>query len=440
MFSATKFVVAAAIVALFGGFLLASIATQPRGEDTAPAAVSSSPRTTDELRSGIVTEEVEPGVLRVLSDGAGHDLVADPPVGLTIGLDGEVVLLASVTRPPYPAAIDRVYVLGEEGTEPLPGDGDADIYWMDSAVDADGGLWVALGGNLDGGRLGRFDGSTWTMPTWPNGSGEVHAIEATSDGAVWVTLARNSSGRPKVARIKDGVWTVLPVEVDGSTSGSHDDVTASYIAPGSSYAGYASDFAAAADGTAWLAKGDGVGRKLPPGTDGLLRFDGERWAVVELPVDPSMAYVGPLALGPDGTLWVYAATKPSGRAVAELARLQDGEWTVFTETDGVPTLTGYNTYSARLAVDGAGTLWIAFNGDPVAPVFPSPAPRAIRSTPRRPLLRRSHLASVPQGSGRQQRGSGARRLDLGDEPDGLHRLARMPSRRGGRWWPLCHHP
>ena len=322
---------------------------------------------TDELLSGLVTEEVEPGVLRVLSDGAGHDLVADPPVGLTIGPDGEVVLFASVTRPPYPAAIDRVYVLGEEGTEPLPGDGDADIVWMDSAVDADGGLWVALGGNRDGGRLGRFDGSTWTMPTWPNGSGEVHAIEATSDGAVWVTLAGNSSGRPKVARIKDGVWTVLPVEVDGSTSGSNDGVISSYIANGPSYVGYASDFAAAADGTAWLAKGDGAGWKLPPGTEGLLHFDGERWQVVDLPVDPSMAYAGPLALGPDGTLWVYAATKPSGRSVPELARLQDGEWTVFTETDGVPILAGYNTHSARLAVDGEGTLWVAFNGDPVAP-------------------------------------------------------------------------
>jgi streptogramin lyase len=289
-------------------------------------------------------------------------------VGLTIGSDGEVVMFASVTRPPYPTTIDRIYVLGEVGTEPLPGVGDADIYWMDSAADDDGVLWVYLGQTGDGGRLGRFDGSTWTMPTWPNGSGEVHAIEATSDGAVWVTLAGNSSGRPKVARIEDGVWTVLPVEVDGSRSGSNDGVTSSYLANGRSYVGYASDFAAAADGTAWLAKGDGAGWKLPPGTEGLLHFDGERWEVVDLPLDPSMAYVGPLALGPDGTLWVYAATEPSGRSVAELARLRDGEWTVYTEADGVPVLARYNMHSARLAVDGEGTLWVAFNGDPVAPV------------------------------------------------------------------------
>ena len=212
-FSGFKLVVAGATVALFGGFLLMSIQTQP-SENSAPAAVTASPSpvTADGLMSHLVTEEVEPGVLRVLSDGVGHDLVVDPPVGLTIGPDGEVVLLAAVGRPPRPATIDRVYVLGEEGTEPLPGDADADIYWMDSAVDADGGLWVPLGGNLDGGRLGRFDGSTWTMPTWPNGSGEVHAIEATSDGAVWVTLAGNSSGRPHVARYQG--W-----RVDGPADG-----------------------------------------------------------------------------------------------------------------------------------------------------------------------------------------------------------------------------
>ena len=71
MFSALKFVAAAVIVALFGGFLLAGILTTPQGEDMAPAAVtaSPSPMTTDELLAGMVTEEVEPGVYRVVNDG-----------------------------------------------------------------------------------------------------------------------------------------------------------------------------------------------------------------------------------------------------------------------------------------------------------------------------------------------------------------------------------
>ena len=97
MFSATKFVVAGVIVALFGGFLLTGLLTQPRDEQPpvvgasasasaqagptadATAAVEASPVASEQAdrttRSDIVpgvdlvTEEVEPGVLRVVSDG-----------------------------------------------------------------------------------------------------------------------------------------------------------------------------------------------------------------------------------------------------------------------------------------------------------------------------------------------------------------------------------
>ena len=71
MFSALKLIAAGVIVALFGGFLVAGILTTPNDDQTAPAAVttSPSPMTTDELLSGMVTEEVEPGVLRVVNDG-----------------------------------------------------------------------------------------------------------------------------------------------------------------------------------------------------------------------------------------------------------------------------------------------------------------------------------------------------------------------------------
>jgi hypothetical protein len=50
MFSATKFVVAGAIVALFGGFLLSGVLTQQQGDELAPAALteSASPEGTDQ--------------------------------------------------------------------------------------------------------------------------------------------------------------------------------------------------------------------------------------------------------------------------------------------------------------------------------------------------------------------------------------------------------
>ena len=82
MFSATKFVVAGVIVALFGGFLLSGVLTTQRREESPPAVGASSSaeastETRDDLLPGVdlVTEEVEPGVFRVLHDGS-HDLSA----------------------------------------------------------------------------------------------------------------------------------------------------------------------------------------------------------------------------------------------------------------------------------------------------------------------------------------------------------------------------
>ena len=62
MLGATKFVVAGAIVALFGGFLLAGLLAQPTDERLPPTA-------TADLLETLETEEVGPGVFHVLSDG-----------------------------------------------------------------------------------------------------------------------------------------------------------------------------------------------------------------------------------------------------------------------------------------------------------------------------------------------------------------------------------
>ena len=79
MFSALKFMVASVIVALFGGFLMMGILTTQQGDEMAPAAVTESPlpMTTEEMLSGIVTEEVEPGVYQVVNDGV-RDLSSAP--------------------------------------------------------------------------------------------------------------------------------------------------------------------------------------------------------------------------------------------------------------------------------------------------------------------------------------------------------------------------
>jgi hypothetical protein len=317
--------------------------------------------TAEQLLSGMVTEEVEPGVVRVLDDGAGHDLVADPPVDLTIAPNGEIVLFGMT--PPrsgdWYEGVDTVYVLGHDAAADVPGsepDDNSLLMWLEAAMDRDGSLWAKLEATCcDGNRLGRYDGlfgpvddDGWILPGWPDGSDQVNSIEVTDDGTVWLTQDTTGQG-PKVARIKDGEWTVLPVMGDGSIAGRFRG----------------DSLAAAPDGTAWLSTGwnsDPV-----TGLPGLLHFDGERWAPVEPPIDPRFEFVGPIGLGADGTLWVYAAeptTKLGGLNPADtrLLRLRDGAWTVFED---VPVLTSRELFGARFEVDADGTLWIAFQGPPI---------------------------------------------------------------------------
>ena len=101
MFSAAKFVVAGSIVALFGGFLLAGLLTQPSeplppaasSASASPEAVPSVGPTTNDLLPGVdlVTEEVEPGVFRVLRDSV-RDLAGVRPKGMSVGQDRSVWL------------------------------------------------------------------------------------------------------------------------------------------------------------------------------------------------------------------------------------------------------------------------------------------------------------------------------------------------------------
>jgi len=368
MFSATKFVVAGVIVALFGGFLLSGVLTQPSEEQLPAVGASASAEaepseaattesesspddTTTDLLPGVdlVTEEVEEGVYRVLSDGAGHDLVAEPPALVTVAPDGSIWLVRTSDDDPEPrpvAGVDALYRLGQAGKHPFESSRE---WWSDLAVDTDGVAWVTIGADLGkGATLGTFDASTWASPTWPDGSAGVAGIEATADGAVWVTQPVDDGPGPRVARIIDGEWTVLPALDDPALAGSYHG--------GSKY------FAAATEGTAWLANGNfHISNKADPPPRGLLHFDGTGWQVVELPRAPWKA--GPLALGSDGTLWVYLEkgkrVKLRCKQPGYLARLRDGEWSLFEPADGVPTLVCGQGQEAGLAVDGEGRLWVA---------------------------------------------------------------------------------
>jgi len=139
MFSATKFVVAGVIVALFGGFLLTGVLTTQQGDEMVPAAVTASPET--DLLPGVdlVTEAVEPGVERIVSDGIrdlsgvgpGRERGPLPPDGLAVGPDGAVWLDTGST----------LVKLGDPDSFPLPS-----MSWPDLKVSPDGTLWARTGG------------------------------------------------------------------------------------------------------------------------------------------------------------------------------------------------------------------------------------------------------------------------------------------------------
>jgi hypothetical protein len=83
-------------------------------------------------------------------------------------------------------------------------------------------------------------------------------------------------------------------------------------------------------------------------------------------------HAGPLALGPDGTLWVYLHDEDWSPWY--LARLDAGGWRVFGQEDGVPRLVANQLYESRLAVDGEGRVWIAAEGENVGLLWPAAGP------------------------------------------------------------------
>jgi hypothetical protein len=274
MFSALKFIAAAAIVALFGGFLLVGVLTTPQGDETAPAAVteSPSPATTDELLAGMVTEEVERGVYRVVHDG-----VLDLPGAQEViaGLDGSVWVFGEQT--PHQLGDEQVHNWSEEGPRP----------YDEVEVAPDGTLWVDgtdwTEGPWEG--LGAFDGEEWVRRTPPNVP-ENHrpwGMKVALDGAIWVLL--NSQGAwvadtAILARLQDDVWEVIEAVPS--------EFPALHIGSGSG---------------AWIVgdlTGDGVG-------DSLYRFDGSEWQPQETPEGFSGL---DMIVGPNDTVWASLREQP----------------------------------------------------------------------------------------------------------------------------------
>ena len=359
VFSALKFLAASVIVALFGGFLLTGVFTTQQGDEMVPAAVtaSPSPMTTEEVLSGMVTEEVEPGIFRVINDGV-RDLTLEGLWGWWIdiiaGQDGSAWIVTD----------HHLFRLGDERTHRWSEEMRSLDDLAPLGVDAEGVAW--LGGSTDVGPwrgLFALEGEAWTRyaPLDVPAGVALSEVEFGPDGAVWVALGCCDSGLedspsdvalPVLARLEDGVWDITHTQVPDRGS-------------------------------------------LHVGSDGpfgfvdeiFSRYDGSEWQPQEMPYDGTDSFADlDQRAGPEDTLWLGLWGEcPVGQEDAcgethspryGLARYDgDGweEWLVnrFPEKDGENLLSalflrtvgfdGSLWGSVQWGVDGAS--WPSWSGD-----------------------------------------------------------------------------
>ena len=346
--AAVKFVAAAFTVALFGGFLLTGALTTQQGDDVLPAAVteSPSPMTTQELLSGMVTEEVETGVFRVDHDGV-RDLSPAGNHYLDVDQDGGIWLAS------YSGNLSKLGVAGTYSWQLSQ-----DEYLKDLEVAPDGKVWAVVLGE-DGSTLRSLDGQAWTTHAAVDTAGFFGDVEIAPDGVIWAVLSDRVLGyldtdgsmwqtveTPMPVRTAfmdnelgfvatesgvwvryelgvwhyaDGAWELIPYRepdtgampegmfwgIDGESLYRHDETGWRHwsLKEDRMLASWSrSPHGVAPDGSFWAAW-PGRGALGTPDCLGVNRFDGRSWERYL----PGM-YVWPLAMdiAPDGSAWLIA--------------------------------------------------------------------------------------------------------------------------------------
>jgi len=363
MFGATRFVVAGVIVALAGSFLLGGVLKTQQNDEPLPAAVASasaSPETEPSIETTtapktsvdtallpgvtLVTEEVEPGVLRVVSDGV-RDLARALPdysypwanFRLTAGLDGSVWLHGPDWTDKFqrhglstPPGHEGSFRLGDEQVAMLGGDHDPE-HFGDTEVAPDTTLWMAADGLwfLETGLPRNVNDPDVVVAWEPLEGGEISAFALDPDGTMWA--------------VSEALGTTL---LASSSADSADWRPEEWPWPVSNVGGlWVSD---AREVWFWQREPDVFGR-----------FDGSEWQRHGVPdsITPPREFYDrfrTVDVGPDGTLW---ASLDSGDC-SGLVRFDGTDWTEFGKADGVPNLHGYELPDL-FGVAPDGSVWVS---------------------------------------------------------------------------------
>ena len=285
-------------------------------------ATTASPVVAADAELGLTTEEVAPGVERVLSDGV-HEIDGR---WVEMGRDGSVWLTEE----------RRFAELGGD-TVLEWGPGRTSGILLDVAPD--GTVWVVE--DTPGKpvvKIRSFDGERWTTHRRAlSDSVEGWAIDIDAHGIVWAAWPDGETRDPQrssvVASLDEGGWQLLERRLPGRalidllvtddgevwalqlagpplrfSDGEWRPPTVDEVAAGDD--GFAElsltdDLAGSVgrDGTVWLIHRGVPGPQEALGdADAILRFDGEAWTGWSLPSE--LAVGGSVTVAPDGTAWI----------------------------------------------------------------------------------------------------------------------------------------
>lgn len=351
MLSATKFLVAGAVLALASGFLLTGTLSQPNGDrlpvgasakataralptDATPARpepTADAQHDDFELLPGVQldVERVGSGIYRVRSDG--HTDLTDDVWQVEVEDDGEAwVLMNRVTYEPrkrYPEELrvrygdTRVLVLGEPGPRfrgPKRSNRPFRLSIVDGQIRLDGRAWTQIGwrGLPDRECAGQvLAGGCWT-------------IDREADGISRTDLTDLARG---VERIFTRADVGIPVD-----------------------RGFGSAFALDDEGTVWTAFVDGKDILGPMAqTTGLASWDGSEWTIhgfeTGVPGHPMH-----LLAGSDGSVWMLTEGYSDDGRANWIGRWDGSTWSTLGRTT-VPKVRFSPSHRINESPDG--TVW-----------------------------------------------------------------------------------